>query len=206
MRRRLGRAVGTDEEMVASAQQVHGNKIAVADHPGHYPHADGLMTDVPGLLISVVVADCYPIYVWSENIPCVAIFHAGWRGTAAHITARGIQLFMDRYGIRADDISALIGPGICASCYEVGEEVAKKFSHSVLAPSRPGYYLLNLSQTNKTQLESAGVPSRNIAIDNRCTYCHPDLFFSYRREGKDTGRNFAAIGILPSSSIKSDKK
>ena len=88
---------------------------------------DGMMTDVPGVMLGVQVADCVPVLVADVRRRAVAAFHAGWRGTLARIVERGIGRMRLRYGSRPEDLVAVVGPAIGACCYSVGEEVRNEF-------------------------------------------------------------------------------
>ena len=88
---------------------------------------DGLMTDVPGVLLGVGTADCVPVLVVDVEKRVVAAFHAGWRGTVARIVERGVAMMRREYGSRVEDLVAAVGPSIGACCYTVGEEVRSEF-------------------------------------------------------------------------------
>ena len=84
---------------------------------------DGLMTNVPGVLVGVGTADCVPVLVVDVEKRVVAAFHAGWRGTVARIVERGVGMMVEEYGSRVEDLVAAVGPSIGACCYTVGEQV-----------------------------------------------------------------------------------
>ena len=88
---------------------------------------DGMMTDVPGVLLGIQTADCVPILVADVRGRAVAAFHAGWRGTLARIVERGIGTMRLHYGSRPQDLVAVVGPSIGPCCYAVGEEVRHEF-------------------------------------------------------------------------------
>jgi purine-nucleoside/S-methyl-5'-thioadenosine phosphorylase / adenosine deaminase len=81
---------------------------------------DGLVTDVPGVLLAVGTADCVPVLVVDVEKRVVGAFHAGWRGTVAGIVEKGVATMMAEYGSRAEDLVAAVGPSIGACCYTVG--------------------------------------------------------------------------------------
>jgi polyphenol oxidase len=162
---------------------------------------DGLMTDVPGILLGVGIADCVPVLVADIERRVVAAFHAGWRGTLARIVERGIGTMRLRYGSRPQDIVAAVGPAIGACCYAVGEELRFEFeSQFAYAPElfsevydsdpvRDKYPLLFLTarapghsnigpqihldlwEANRRQLVDAGVPAEQITLTGECTVC-----------------------------------
>ena len=185
---------------------------------------DGLITNTPGVLLAVKVADCLPVIVADRKRRAVGIFHAGWRGTVQRIVEKGIGEMRRQLGCDPANLIAVIGPGIAACCYEIGEEVEHEFD-SQFAYSRelfedvfdswslktkyPMLFLnqrapghgepalsrhLDLVKANWCQLLDAGVPAENIQSMNLCTACRTDLFFSYRKEHV-TGRMLAVVGI-----------
>jgi YfiH family protein len=162
---------------------------------------DGMMTDVPGVMLGVQVADCVPILVVDVKRRAVAAFHAGWRGTLGRIVERGIGRMRLRYGSRPEDLVAAIGPSIGPCCYSVGEEVRFEFeSQFAYAPElfsevydsdpvRDKYPLLFLTarapghsnigpqihldlwEANRRQLLDAGVKAKRISVVGECSAC-----------------------------------
>jgi YfiH family protein len=126
-------ALGAKEMKLVSVRQVHSDIIyCVTDiplaGPDHQPLAgDGLVTNTPGLLLTVRVADCYPVIMVDVKRHAVGVFHAGWRGTLARIVEKGVGELRRHFGSQPEDIQAAIGPGIGKCCYKVGEEVREKF-------------------------------------------------------------------------------
>jgi YfiH family protein len=200
-RSRLAAALGRDRERVAFARQAHGAELLTHDGmPScsfwlHWsqkeqldvvpPEADGHVVAEPGLTALVFVADCLPVALRGPG--GVAMLHCGWRGLAAGIVARGAQ------AVGATD--AAIGPGIGPCCYEVGPEVFSAFSHLTPAADRPisgeigrksAHRHLDLAELARRLLEDAGVT--RVQSADLCTSCHPELFFSHRRDDGRTGR------------------
>jgi YfiH family protein len=162
---------------------------------------DGVMTDVPGVMLGVQVADCVPVLVADVKRKAVAAFHAGWRGTLARIVERGIGLMRLRYGSRPEDLVAAIGPSIGPCCYSVGEELRFQFeSQFAYAPElfsevydsdpvRDKYPLLFLTarapghsnigpqihldlwEANRRQLLDAGLREKRISVVGECSAC-----------------------------------
>jgi YfiH family protein len=185
---------------------------------------DGMITNTPGVLLGVKVADCFPVIVADRKRKAVGVFHAGWRGTVQRIVEKGIGEMRRQLGCDPEDLVAVIGPGIGACCYEIGEEVENDFDSQFayskelfedvfdswsLKTKYPMLFLnqrapghgepamsrhLDLVKANWCQLLDAGVPAENIQSMNLCTACHTELFFSYRKEHV-TGRMLALVGI-----------
>jgi polyphenol oxidase len=183
----------------AHIRQVHGavvrtittlsaNGIApLPDEGVDLPEADGQATPLRDLAPMVLVADCLPIAVAgrgrSNGGAAVAMLHAGWRGLAGGIVARGVQALRE-LGVDGP-VEAAIGPGAGACCYEVGEEVHAEFAK--LGPHVRHGRNLDLKAIARDKLESAGVAT--VYDIELCTICAGEsLFFSHRRDHGVTGR------------------
>ncbi len=116
---------------LVTVRQFHSNlllRATPADAAREPPRrADGLITNEPGLLLAIMVADCVPVLVADRKRRVVAAFHAGWRGTVKRIVETGIGRMRLEFGSRPEDLVAAIGPGIGPCCYAVGEEVISEF-------------------------------------------------------------------------------
>jgi hypothetical protein len=175
-------------------------KLQTAEGKAIY-RGDGMMTDVPGVLLGIQVADCVPVLVADVKRKVVAAFHAGWRGTLRRIVERGIGRMQLRYGSRPEDLIAAIGPSIGACCYSVGEEVRHEFeSQFAYAPElfsevydsdpvkekypllfltarAPGHsnigpqIHLKLWEANRRQLLDAGLLPQRVTVIGECTAC-----------------------------------
>jgi YfiH family protein len=168
---------------------------------------DGLITDVPGVLLGVGTADCVPVVVADVANRVVAAFHAGWRGTVAGIVERGVTMMQEEYGSQARDIVAAVGPGIGPCCYIVGESVWSEFGRQFgyakelfVRPTRPEEVRLNLWEANRRQLLDAGVPEASISVTRECTACPRTQngalrYFSHRAEHGVAGRMLNVIGV-----------
>jgi YfiH family protein len=183
-RQRLCDELGLDQERVTRLWQTHSSDLRVWDEPPGPPgwaelgraldHADGHVTTVPGLGMSVLVADCLPVALVAPGR--AAMLHCGWRPLAGGIVERALEHFVELP-------AAAIGPGIGRCCYEVGHEVLEQFADlDGVADGR----MLDLRAVARRKLEAAGV-TRIEEVD-LCTSCRADLFFSHRRDNGVTGR------------------
>jgi polyphenol oxidase len=168
-------------DSVSTLKQIHSNVVLRADQPGVVGEGDALITNRPGLAISIRTADCYPILLADPRNRAIAAVHAGWRGTAAQIVIRTLEKMKSEFGTEPADVSAAIGPGIGVCCYEVGEDVSRQFGFAIRTH-------LDLMSENRKQLEEAGVSPQNIQALDVCTFCDAERFFSYRREKEKAGR------------------
>ena len=171
------------------AKQVHGVVLVRAPLPTTPPEADALWTDHSGTAVGIVTADCVPILIAHESGNFVCAVHAGWRGSAAHISARTVRALVAATGRPPGELRAAIGPHIGPCCYEVDLPVLSAIpERSVYSASKhPDRAMLDLCALNRMQLIGAGVPARKIERVGGCTACDTERYASYRRE-RGSGR------------------
>lgn len=155
--------------------------------PRDYTDVDGLVTNVPGLVLSIFTADCVPVFLVDPVRRAIGLVHSGWRGTVGRISREAIRKMQANYGTEPADMICAIAPSICQDCYEISEDVADRFKkefagheEEILIDKHNGHYQLDLWQSNRIVLEEAGVKPENIAVTDICTCCNPDLLFSHR--------------------------
>ncbi len=215
VRSRLARQLGSSIEMEYITDQKHTNFVNVVREeelgplwpgkkPLHRQYVDGMVTDVPGALLTVFGADCPSVYIADPVKKCIGLVHAGWKGTLGKIPAVAIAQMFLNFGCDPADMYAAIGPGICRDCYEMGDEVYDAFvsewsredadrifsrytvnaDHPAAQEDREAArgwkYHLDLREANKMTLMRAGIPEEHIAVSNVCTKCNADTFYSYR--------------------------
>jgi len=174
------------------SKQVHGDRVTAHDGasgPGRLLIAeagDGHATATPGVLLTVTVADCVPVFVVDPVRRAIALLHAGWRGGASGILERGFETLRDAYGSTPESCWIHLGTSICGACYEVGPEVVEAFG----LPPAP---TLDLRRVLTTRATSAGVRPERVGTDAGCTLCHQERHFSHR--GGDPGRQVAYLMI-----------
>ena len=178
----------------AMLRQVHSRDYVRADRPWgpDRPAADAVLTDRPGVLVGVRTADCLPVLLADPRTRSVAAVHAGWRGAAAGVLPTAVNALAVEYGARPAEIEAAIGPGIGVCCFEVGEEVAGRFSERFVDRQRVRPHV-DLASALEAQLARCGV-ARCETI-RECTSCRLDRYFSHRAERGRTGRMLAVIGV-----------
>lgn len=195
-RRRFCGALGFRPEQMAWSKQVHGSEIRLATAPGGNEGFDALVTNTPGVLLAVSIADCTPILVYDPVHQTCAAIHAGWKGTAAGIVAKTLTYMAERFDTHGKDCVAYIGTCIDECSFEVGEEVAAEFADSFkrFDPER-GKFMVDLKKANAAALLAFGIPNTQIEISPYCTLRDAKDFFSHRQSGGVTGRGMAVIGI-----------
>jgi YfiH family protein len=196
-RRRLCQALGFSPDGMAWSHQVHGTSVRTVDAPGGSEGFDALITDTAGVLLTVSVADCAPILLYDARHNAVAAVHAGWKGTAGQLVAHTLEAMHRAWGTRGADCWALVGACIGPEAFEVGPEVADRFSeaHKRWDPAR-GKFVVDLKRANADQLRAFGVPDGQIDVSPWCTVQHNGDFFSHRAEHGVTGRMLGFAGLL----------
>ncbi len=199
-------AVGIHDGRIVTMKQVHGDGIIeVTDkEQKDAGEADAMLTRERETYLSILTADCVPILLVAPKRKAVAVVHAGWRGTLAGIAAKMVRLLQEKYDIGPADIEAALGPSIGACCYEIKDDVAGPLLKQWGARAesslerRDGKWFLDLRRLNREILTDAGISRTRVFEIGPCTSCASDEFFSYRREGAETGRQLSFIGWLPS--------
>jgi YfiH family protein len=141
---------------------------------------DGLWTDEPDLPVLAMSADCLPLAIARANdaVPAVAVVHAGWKGLLAGVVEAGVA------ALGGGSLAAAVGPAIGPCCYEVRADVAvpfrERFGEDIVRDGK-----LDLWRAAEIALTEAGVAQ--VERTDLCTSCHPELFFSHRRDGKPRG-------------------
>lgn len=210
-RESLCQLLGIDNDRLLMPHQVHRTEIAIVDEDlllcptEKLEGVDALMTELHGVCIGVSTADCIPVLLFDKVHRAVCAIHAGWRGTVQRIVEKAIGRMAAVYGTRPEDVIAQTGPGISLDSFEVGDEVYDAFAEEgfqMEAISRKYVaaigekWHIDLSECNRRQLMSAGVPSENIAVSPVCTFKQHDAYFSARRLGIHSGRIFTGILLL----------
>lgn len=203
----LGRAVGFAPKQTVFTRQVHSDivervgkaqcgrgLIVPVDAP-----CDGLVTDEPGVALTVFSADCTPVLLYDPVRRVIGAVHAGWRGTAAGIAAKAAQKMQTDFGCDPKNIRAAIGPCISQCCFETDADVPSAMrdalgaeAETAIRPAGEKYYV-NLKECNAIWLRRAGVEQIDSA--EACTACQPERFWSHRRVGNERG-SLAAVIML----------
>lgn len=197
---------------VIQSHQTHGDKVAVIDHPGYTREdlegIDAMVTNLPGVAIGARTADCTPVFLYDPVRKAVGAVHCGWRGTVLKVSQRAIEKMAEAYGSKAEDMKAVIGPGIGPSSFQVGGEVVEEFGKAgfdmdailtdegpVVEGTMDGGFHIDLWEANRLTLIEAGLKAENIQVSGICTYENNDMFYSARKEGIACGRIINAIMI-----------
>ncbi len=204
-------ALGTEPDKLLSLYQIHSSECVNVNEPWEMkdrPQADGMVTDVPGLVLSILTADCAPVLFlgWAGNKPVIGAAHAGWKGALAGVLERTVDKMIIDYGAESDTIRAMIGPSIQKKSYEVDEnffdafmDENEEYERFFLGEHKPGHYMFDLPGFCALRLYERGV--QKVLIENADTCSNEADYFSYRRtthrKEKDYGRQISAIMISP---------
>ena len=183
----------TGFEATVLAHQVHGSTVLCHQQArGWQIHdgADGHVTTAAGVLLAVTVADCVPVYLAAPERRVVALLHAGWRGTAGGILARGAAMLQEAAGCGPEAIVAHLGVAICGKCYEVGPEVAQACG---VALDGAGPWHVDLRERLAAEAAAAGIG--RVTVSSWCTAHDTGRFHSHRASGGTAGRMVAYLGL-----------
>jgi polyphenol oxidase len=189
-RLRVAQACEVAESGLTWMRQVHGSHVGYADHGSSGREGDAIFTDVPGLALGVLAADCAGVLLADPRARIVGAAHSGREGTAAGVVTALVAAMAGAGAVPAR-MRALIGPAICGRCYEVSAQVQDRVAAAVpeaACRTRRGSPGLDIGAGITAQLARAGI--RQVDDDPRCTAETPDLY-SFRRDGR-TGR-FAGL-------------
>lgn len=203
---------GVPPFFVLQPHQTHTDKVVVVERTDMTRDdlcgVDALVTNLVDYGIAVRTADCVPVLMYDGRNGVIAAVHSGWKGTVARISQKTIRVMAERFGSRAEDIRAVIGPSIGPDSFQVGNEVADQFREAgfpmdeILTDRGPreegtmnGGLHIDLWRANRFLLEETGVKRENIQVSGICTYENNDRFFSARREGMKCGRIINGIRL-----------
>ncbi len=202
-RDRMNAVFGLKYEDTLTSWLVHGNGVRVVNWDNRHQndvHADAMVTDTPGLALTLRFADCVPVLFHDPVKRVIGIAHAGWRGYTCGVLAATVTTMQQAFGCRAQDVLACIGPSIGPTAFEVGEDVAAQIQACVRASvvEREGDNpeqnpRVNLWRAAESQLHDAGVQQVEVAAI--CTASDTHEWFSHRAERGKTGR-FGAMLML----------
>jgi copper oxidase (laccase) domain-containing protein len=188
--REIRNAIGVGDWPLFTAQQVHGNKIAVVDEVGsalradrvrrgaaslpgrEFPGCDGIISNQRGIILGVYVADCCAVYIVDPKTPAIGLVHSGRKGTELDIVTNAIGLMKDRFGSDSANMLVQLSPCI-----------------------RPPHYEIDFGAEIIRQCRAIGV--KTIHDSGICTACDLDRYYSYRAEKGKTGRMLALLGLNP---------
>lgn len=207
----LANAAGFDYESITALNHEHGTNIIRAGREDRgrglektpFPFCDGLVTDDPAVTLVALHADCGAVFVYDPVKRAAGLAHAGWKGALGRIGQRLTEKMQTEFGSEPQDMLAAIGPCICFNCFEVDAELAEKFKtefgyEEIAAQDnkKKGKARVNIEAALSLQLIEGGILPEKLSIMGLCTYERQDLFYSYRRDGINTGDMASFIRLV----------
>ena len=164
---------------------------------------DGMVTNIPGAVLVIDVADCAAIYLADPVTKSIGLCHAGRKGALSRIAAETVKKMSENFGADPANIVAWISPCICRKCYEVGPEVEEETSELWGEDARDILWEnihtrrvhFDLKLANELVLREAGIRSENLMVSRECTCCDTSRFYSFRGDGKIVNEMGAYMAI-----------
>lgn len=196
-------AIGCDINSLVCTKQVHGNNVLTVTKSDcgkgvlrpHGWEADGLITQEKGVTLAAYYADCAALAFFDPKREVIGVAHAGWRGAVAHIASKTVEKMAEQFQCDPADILVSVGPCICKSCFQVGEEVCEQVlsgygndAETLILNTANGSYL-DLAGLNQLDLLNGGVRNENISMSGLCTCCNSHRFWSHRKTNGIRGKH-----------------
>jgi YfiH family protein len=198
-KRRIASAFDFEPDRLMLLRQIHEDRILILREPfappPSSPEYDGMIAHAPNRFLAIKTADCLPILIVDRTRKVIAAVHAGRQGTARHIARKVLKTMALQFNCSSRDLVIALGPSIGPCCYEIDEKVFLPEWEPFSIPQERGKWRVDLAGINTAQLREDGIGEDQIIRIDLCTRCHPDLFFSYRGEGR-TGRQLSFIGVI----------
>ena len=188
--------------------QTHTNTVKVVNSDNlnaDFDNVDGLITNLKGILLTNLLADCQGILLYDHVKKVIGCIHSGWKGTLNRIGSNAIDLMHEEFGCLYEDIQVYLTPSILKCCFEVDDPVKEEFVNKFKDISINDYislgdliegkqkYFIDTVGINKNVLINKGVKEENIVLPTLCSKCNNDIMHSHRGDGTSSGRNLAFI-------------
>ena len=180
---------------IAVPVQTHSNNIRVVNSNSTYINTDGLVNYGSRKILTLLTADCVPIFIYDKIKKNISLIHSGWRGLSKGIFFNAMDILC-KANNNIKDYKFVMGPSIKKCCYEVDKKVFSKFDKNFYEQKNDGKAMLDLQSVLLDQILSYNVFASNILIDPECTKCTHKKFFSYRREKEKSGRMLSIFNLM----------
>lgn len=206
--KKISKSLKVNGENIIRPYQTHTDNVEkVINEKGIYhknfQNVDALITKQKDRVLSLTFADCTPIYIFDKEENVIALVHSGWTGTTKKIIKKAIQKMKNEYNSKPENLICAIGPTIRKCHFEVEEEVKNIFYHTfrymknidkiIEKGTKVGKYYIDTVEINKNMMKEEGVLVENIVDCGICSLCNNEFIHSYRKEGKQAGRNTAIM-------------
>ena len=199
----LAEDLGYHYQELVHMRQIHSDKIVIVDPTIHNfenpPECDALITNQTNIPLMVMTADCTPVLFYDPKKKIIAVAHAGRAGALKGIVPKTIEQMQNKFGSILTDIQVVLGPSIGACCYEVGEKIVNEVTEQGYGLSvvyENGQYSLDVNTIIIKQLQTLGLPKKNLEDLGICNACHNKTYFSYRADKQITGRIAGILMLL----------
>ncbi len=210
--KRLSKSIGVDFNTLVASSQDHNTFVRNVTKeqygigitkPKDILSVDGLITNQPNVTLVTYYADCTPLFFVDTNKKAIGLAHAGWRGTVGRIGQKVVEKMEQDYGTNPQDLVCAIGPAISKCCYQVDKSCADEFyrldeidKEKCVFKKENNKFIIDLLETNRQILVSAGVKEENITLSDLCTKCNSHLLWSHRGTNGQRGTMCAMMSII----------
>ena len=193
-RRSFAKKAGFDPNGLVIPIQTHSTNVSFAKSVNSIENCDGVFTDEKDIVCSIQVADCMPIYFAHRQKNVYGLVHAGWRGLVYGIL-ENTSLSILENGYNLHDFEIFIGPSIQKCCFEIRDDIVGNFKIECVTPTQEnGKYKVDLQYQARREMIQKGFKKNQIKVSTDCTYCSQEKYYSFRRDGKNSGRMIGLIG------------
>ena len=182
-----------DKKQLLIPNQTHSTNVVFSNKPGQIHNCDGVFTANPSVVCLIKVADCMPIFFAHQDISFYGVVHAGWKGLTKGILKNTSILFF-KHKLKFNEIDIFIGPSIQKCCFEISMDIVDQFPPWSIKSKSSGKFMVNLQKIAFEELRAMGFNKNRIKISVDCSFCKKNDYYSYRRDGKETGRMIGLIG------------
>lgn len=205
----LAKALNISLSQMVVVNYSHGDGIQIVSEenggngilfPNRLPPCDALITNKKNVALATIHADCSSYLIFDAKNQVIAACHAGWKGTLLRIGAKTIKRMSEEFGTLPSDCIVGIGPNISLKRFEVDQPVADMFKEeypniydAIMYRPVDNKYLIDLTKCAIAQFTDIGVGQKKITVSGLCTYEDKDHFYSYRRDGQQSG---AMVSII----------
>ena len=174
--------------------QMHSTNVNFSNTPGQFENCDGVFTSNPKVVCSIKVADCMPIFFAHQYLSFYGVVHVGWKGLTNGIL-KNTSVLLKKMKYRLASFDIFIGPSIQKCCFEVSDDIVKRFPSKYIRQKSAGKFMVDLRKIAFEELNSFGFRDEKIKISDDCSFCREDMYFSYRRDGANTKHMIGFIGF-----------
>jgi YfiH family protein len=203
-RLKLFRSLKLDLQQAVFLEQIHKTKIkkitskekgsGAFDCRFSLSGCDGAFTNIPGVPLVLLTADCLPLIFWQQQHKIIGVAHGGWRGLKAGIAGKIVEKICREFDCTPSGIKVYIGPGIRSCCYEIKQDVGRYFSADIITRNKIQY--LDLASIAVRDLVARKIKKENIFDSSLCSRCNKNVFFSYRA-GDKKKRMLSVVSLTP---------